>query len=195
MEEIWKDVNDPIFKDYYEISNLGRIKTKSRLITRGGTNNLYSYWKHPRIITTRRSKENPHLFVSLYANEVIKNKTKYVHKLVAEAFIEKPSEDHIYVTHKDGNYDNNIVSNLKWITASENSKNNIEKYPDNKLTLKKHNVKVGYYKSLRSPVWKKKNVKKIVKMRNWGVSVNELSRIFECSIATIYSVLRKHNTK
>jgi transposase len=30
-------------------------------------------------------------------------------------------------------------------------------------------------------------------MRKWGVSVKEISRIFECSEATIYNVLSKKN--
>lgn len=191
MKEIWKDVADPVFKDYYQVSNLGRLKTKGRLVYRGGEKNKYSYIKSPKIVSLRKSKENPHLFASLYAHEFERNKTKYVHKLVAEAFIKSPSKEHVYVTHKDGDVNNNKVSNLKWITASENSKRNIEKYPENRYTLKNHNEKVGYYDALKLDVWEKKNVKKIVKMRKWGVSVKEMSRIFECSQASIYSVLRK----
>ena len=62
MEEIWKDVAHPIFKKFYEVSNLGRLKTKGRNSTRGGENNRYTYWVSPRIVSLRRSKENPHLF-------------------------------------------------------------------------------------------------------------------------------------
>lgn len=195
MEEIWKNVKDPLFKDYYEVSNLGRLRTKDRLVTRGGTSNRYTYMKVSRIVKSRRSKENPHLFASLYANEVEKNRTKYIHKLVAEAFLKKPSEEHVYVTHIYENYDNNIVSNLRWITASENSKSNIKKYPENGLKLKAHNEKVGFYKALKLDIWKKKNVKKILKMRKWGVSVIEIARVFECSTASIYNVTKKHDGK
>ena len=129
MAEIWRKVKDPIFKDRYEISNLGRLRTIGRHVTRGGESNRYTYFKASKIVSARRSKENPHLFASLYAldeNGEKLNKTKYIHKLVAEAFIKCPSPEHIFVTHLDGNYDNNMVSNLKWITASENSKSNIE---------------------------------------------------------------------
>ena len=62
MEEIWKDVNHPIFKKFYEVSNLGRLKTKGRISTRGGELNRYTYWVSLRIVSVRRSKENPHLF-------------------------------------------------------------------------------------------------------------------------------------
>ena len=42
------------------------------------------------------------------------------HRLVAEAFL--PSCVGPIVNHKDGNRDNNCVSNLEWSTYSENSK-------------------------------------------------------------------------
>jgi hypothetical protein len=190
--EIWKDVNHPIFWKYYQVSNLGRIKTKGRHVTRGGPANEYTYWLNERIVSVRRSKENPHLFCSLYATKVFNsNKTAYLHKMVAEAFIKRPSKNHIFVTHIDGNYDNNMVSNLKWITASENSKRNIEKYPENKTKLKEHNEKVGYYKKLRHPVWKKENIERISKMISWGVSIKEIERIYGCSSSTVYKLVKK----
>lgn len=46
--------------------------------------------------------------------------TKHVHRLVAEAFIEKP-DDKCWVDHIDGNRSNNSVANLRWVTPSENA--------------------------------------------------------------------------
>lgn len=47
--------------------------------------------------------------------------SKHVHRLVAEAFIEKPEDPgKCWVDHIDGDRANNDVENLRWVTPSEN---------------------------------------------------------------------------
>lgn len=47
--------------------------------------------------------------------------SKHVHRLVAQAFLDDPdSEEQCWVDHIDGNRANNNVSNLRWVTPSEN---------------------------------------------------------------------------
>lgn len=48
--------------------------------------------------------------------------TRYVHKLVAEHFLDKPSDDHVYVIHLDYDKLNNKASNLRWATKREKEK-------------------------------------------------------------------------
>lgn len=64
-------------------------------------------------------KNNGYLSIGIYRDK--KCKKELIHRLVANAFVEnihnKPD-----VNHKDGNKENNHVSNLEWVTKSENSK-------------------------------------------------------------------------
>lgn len=48
-----------------------------------------------------------------------KSFNRYVHKLVAETFVEKPSLDHKFVIHLDFDKQSNHYENLKWVTKDE----------------------------------------------------------------------------
>jgi len=80
-----------------------------------------------------------------YLKICIKNKTKLVHRLVAETFLEK--NDFNIVHHKDNDKRNNNVENLEWTTQSYNVK---KAYIDNlykkdRKGLNNPNYKNGKY--------------------------------------------------
>lgn len=88
--------------------------------------------------------------------------TIYVHKIVAQLFIDSPKDlKKVYVEHIDDDFNNNHHSNLRWISHSELQIRNMnERHPENKDKLKNANIKSGYYQNVSK--FKKKNKAKLL---------------------------------
>ena len=112
MEEIWKDIKG--YEGKYQVSNLGRVK---RLRHKVNSNNGGRYTSEMYIKSTDNG--NGYKIVGLSKNH--KRKNYYVHRLVAEAFIENLN-NYKEVNHKDNNKDNNQINNLEWCDRSYNMK-------------------------------------------------------------------------
>lgn len=69
--------------------------------------------------SVRPNKQTGYLQVDLWKNNM--SHKKYIHRLIAEAFIPNPL-NLPQVNHKDKNTFNNDVSNLEWCTCSQNHK-------------------------------------------------------------------------
>lgn len=104
VDEIIKDIEG--FEGYYQITSKGRV------ISLGKKSNHKSSIE----LSTKTDKYG-------YKRVVLqKNKSRHhvqVHRLVAEAFIEKIFNKDI-VNHKDSNRANNCVENLEWVDAYGN---------------------------------------------------------------------------
>lgn len=91
--EIWKKID---YSEKYEASNTGKIRNKKTGKTLKGFDNGTGY-----------------LCVNIH------NKTMYIHRLVAYAFIDNPNNYNV-VNHIDYNKQNNDISNLEWCTQKMN---------------------------------------------------------------------------
>ena len=116
MEE-WKPVKG--YEGLYEISSLGRLRCCSKRIDSGKCHRDY-----PQKILKPAKDQNGYLRTSLSDKNHI-HKTVKVHRLVAEAFLDNPS-DFPQVNHKDGNKQNNSANNLEWCDQSHNMKHAIK---------------------------------------------------------------------
>lgn len=113
MEEIWKDIEG--YEGYYQISNLGNVKSLARTIIR--KDGITRFYKE-RIMDKRISTDGYYI-----AKLTVKRKSKCIgiHKLVAKAFISNP-DNLPEVNHKDFDRKNNRVDNLEWCTHQDNIK-------------------------------------------------------------------------
>ena len=113
MEEEFRDVVG--YEDYFQISNLGKLYSK----------------RSSRILKQTKSKTGYLSISTRIGGRAGKAICLKIHRLVAEAFLEQPTEEQVLwakstkygkvlVNHKDGNKSNNSVENLEWVTNSEN---------------------------------------------------------------------------
>ncbi|MCK5171375.1 MAG: hypothetical protein KAQ75_15965 [Bacteroidales bacterium] len=104
-DEEWKDlVFDNLTKRHkYKISNYGRIISyyydENGVSLKLGITGLYKSF-------TIRDK---------YSNKI----RRYIHRLVAEYFLDKPGENQNWVIHLDNSKHNNYYKNLRWASIME----------------------------------------------------------------------------
>jgi len=112
MEEIWKPVKG--YEGCYEISNFGRVKSVYREIHRRkmGIKIVYEHFLEPR------KNINGYYIVCLH-KQGERQKTKQLHRLIAEAFIPNP-ENKPFIDHINGDRGDYRIENLRWCTHKEN---------------------------------------------------------------------------
>lgn len=108
-EEIWKDI--PNYEGFYQVSNLGRVKSLSRTLSN-------------RPLKGKILKQFPcfrgYMNVVLCKNTYRKHRT--VHQLVSEAFLGfTPCGHKLVPNHKDYNKSNNRLENLEIVTQRVNA--------------------------------------------------------------------------
>lgn len=115
IKEEWKPVTG--YEGYYEVSNLGRVKSLERLLHRGGGRG--DKIEPPRFMTIMKNHWGYNI-VALSKDG--KQRRFMLHRLVAMAFIGEPPVGFNQINHKDGNKDNNTPQNLEWCNNAMNQK-------------------------------------------------------------------------
>ena len=100
------------YPNYY-VTEDGRIVSTKRVAGRDGKGVCTT---HKELSTLHN--QTGYCMVNLTKDK--QSKTRYIHRLVAQAYLENPN-NLPQVNHKDGNKDNNHYTNLEWCTALHNN--------------------------------------------------------------------------
>lgn len=104
------------YEGYYEVDSFGRVFSVERMVKVNDNGRAYE-----KQVKARQLKQwmhnNGYKMVSLTKDG--KSISYYVHRLVAEAFIDNPNRYPI-INHKDEDKTNNFVENLEWCTNEYN---------------------------------------------------------------------------
>lgn len=100
------------YENYYEVSNLGNVRSVDRTIIL--TNGRFHHRKS-KVLALQKNSHNGLLQIMLIVHK--KAKLHYVHRLVAEAFVNNPYELE-NVTHINGDDLDNRAQNLRYVSKS-----------------------------------------------------------------------------
>ena len=168
QKEIWKGLiyGGKDYSDWLEVSNLSRFRNPKTGIVRKKNKLKTGYW-----------------FISFSMGSRDKKKTIRCHKGVGETFIPNPENKPI-LNHSDGNKLNDSISNLEWMTHSENIKHAFDiGLSSNKTGIDSLNFKLKQHEV--------DYIIKNYKPRDRKLGARALGRKFNVSKDTILRVIKK----
>jgi hypothetical protein len=191
MVEIWKVIKG--FKDY-EVSSLGRIRSKERK----------KKYKSGRELNfkSKIKQQRPHPVNQFVMTDLVddsgKRRTVYPHKAVAQAFVinEYPDKQKV-VIHLDGNLNNNTVDNLRWASYSESIKIGFKTGKrDNTNLWKKRREKYGPMGGTKpngrpDPLTDEDKLEMHRLRKKENLKLKELADKFGCSTSHVYKTIQK----
>lgn len=133
----WREIVG--YEGLYLVSDEGQIFSLPKIVNNGKS----EYLREGKMLSPGTRGKNGIVYLFVILRKDGKNKHHSVHRIVAEAFVEKPSGCNV-VNHKDRNTLNNNADNLEWCNQKYNNE-----YSHNKRVCQFLNgEKVAEYKSI-----------------------------------------------
>lgn len=130
MEEIWLPFID--YEDYYEVSNLGRVRSKDKVFY--GGKDRHKMIRKGQLLKGAINRNNGYIQYFLQAPGR-KVKAVYGHRMVALMFIPNPYNLPL-INHKNEVKTDNRVENLEWCDGSYNVNYSLDLHPERKREKK-----------------------------------------------------------
>lgn len=166
---------------YITLDNMPERSINKYLISNYGRIVSYYFKKEGVLLKSENKQLGYKTFIIKDKNG--KNMYNYVHRLVAQYFLEKPREDQNLVIHLDGNGLNNYYKNLRWASEPEKRANQDRldpgwHYRGNWGSRKYHKLTESQVKLIKRKINdpNRKTRMKIIAKR-YGISVMQLYRI------------------
>ena len=104
------------YEGYYEVDQFGRVFSVDRVVTVNDNGRVYD-----KTLTGKQMKQTMHTkgYKTVSLTKDGKTRMCFVHRIVAEAFIQNP-DNLTMVNHKDEDKTNNFLENLEWCSAKYN---------------------------------------------------------------------------
>jgi NUMOD4 motif/HNH endonuclease len=170
MSEEWLPVAN--YEGYYEVSNLGRVRSLDREVSvRGGGLRLAK----GKVLKPTMVKG----YIKYTLQKEHKPKIMFGHRVVATAFIANP-DNKPFINHIDCTKDNNKYTNLEWVTALENIR---------------HSAAKGHYSGLLNHnfarVWNLAKIQQAKKLRHAGASTTKIAEELGVNVWTVKKLHKK----
>lgn len=166
---VWKPVPFGQFSLVYKVSNTGLVKSIDRTLSNGRfvKGKILKQYKNPK----------GYMRISLSLGDT--KKKFMVHRLVLVAFAGHPINSSLQVNHIDRNPSNNNLSNLEWVTASQNVRHSLNN------GLQRPRGEQNPCSKLRD-----RDIREIRKMAKQGIKNVEIARVFNVDKSNIGLILK-----
>lgn len=172
-----KKVYKTYFDREYEIWNNGDIYSMpfdtEEILPNGSSRNRH--FDKIKIKTGRTMNQQGYYQVRLGGR---KGKTFLLHRILAECFVPKKEGCNV-VNHINGNKGDCSISNLEWVTSSEN---NIHAF---KTGLKEVTLKQRYLAFKRGHRWNEEDVENWVCLRSQGKTLQEIADMYDTAVGVV----------
>ena len=157
-----KYVPIPGYEGKYEVSNTGKVRSLTRKVPcRNGVRVVKG-----RVLKTVKTDGYPKVSLS--------GKGRTVHRLVAEVFVHRGRKDQTMVNHIDNDRANNVYTNLEWVTNKENIQHGVRQRRN------------AYGERQGGSILTEEQVKSIPKLRESGLTLKEIGKMFGCDLTTVH---------
>ena len=147
----------------YQLSNFGRVKSFQREKTEG---------------KLLKGVEITGYKVFCYRMNDKRSKRLYLHRLVAQFFLEAKTENQEYVIHRDYEKQNNYYKNLRWVSKDEKflHANHNPKVIESRKIIRNAKLTESDVIQIKKALKRNKNRLKII-AKEFGISHTQLNRI------------------